>query len=76
MTKYDWSGVPEQVNVITTDGFGKKEYWWMWQGALPKLGSNGWYDQYRGRCINSFPKSEFKGNWKDSLEERPHDNSN
>lgn len=70
-TKYDWSNVPNEVNVITTNKFGKKEYWWMWRGALPKLGHSGWYDEYCGRCIDSFSISEFVGDWKESLEVRP-----
>lgn len=69
-TKYDWSVVPDQVNVITTDKFGRKEYWCMWDGELPKVGATRFYDDYKGRCIDVLPKSEFNGDWKDSLEVR------
>lgn len=64
MTKYDWSKVPDEINWIATDESGYKsgyickpkcEFYDIWEG-------NGWIE---------LGYSEFKGYWKNSLEERP-----
>lgn len=66
MTKYDWSSVPKEVKWIATDnngfksGFTDKPFcesdYGFWDNGLPSLAMH---------------DSEFKGNWQDSLEERP-----
>lgn len=63
-TKYDWSGVPEHIKIITTDD----------NGSVTGF-SNPF--TYNGKWCCSFTLvnvSPFKGNWQDSLEERPNEN--
>lgn len=75
MTKYDWSNVPKEVKWIATDVDGITSGW----KEKPK------YKQIYGTWDRSdWSKANlgfikvlaFRGNWQDSLEERPHDNSN
>ncbi|MFW2105439.1 hypothetical protein [Acinetobacter guillouiae] len=64
MTKYDWSNVPKEVKWIATDP-GDLEIWFKDEPYLESL--LGWVgDEY---SMNS--PSNYKGNWQDSLEERP-----
>lgn len=66
MNKYDWSKVPKEVKWIATDMDGfeilfySKPYF---ESLLSWVG-----DEF---AMHS--PSSFKGNWQDSLEERPND---
>lgn len=68
MNKYDWSNVPKEVKWIATDFYG---------GILgfeekPKIFKYaGW--GHLGETPFHVIKQTFKGNWQDSLEERPND---
>ena len=66
-TKYDWSNVPKNVNWIATDSTGYKSH----HEEKPKPISGDWFDCSARGCFDYFDSSEFKGYWKDSLEERP-----
>lgn len=69
-TKYYWSGVPKNITWIATDldgvanGFNSKPFkddhnmWSLLDGSWKQLGS----------------AFGYKGNWQDSLEERPSEN--
>lgn len=67
-TKYDWSGVPFEVNFIAMDSDG--ETW-------------GYSEEPRKGVFSHYLKEDtfmyfignrlHKGNWQDSLEERPND---
>lgn len=66
-TKYDWSNVPKEVKWIATDSDRFKCYFTLKPEFMPM-----WWekkDDYY-KCIPP-EKNEFKGDWKDSLEERP-----
>ncbi|MFW1995208.1 hypothetical protein ACG904_09655 [Acinetobacter guillouiae] len=65
MTKYDWSNVPKEVRFIVTDENGLK----YGHQDKPKLSDmlGLWY----GLDFIRIGRSEFKGDWQDSLEERP-----
>lgn len=76
MSKYDWSNVPKEVRWIATDedymvcGFSerpikiKNSLYNFWAGSEDDAGLN----VVGG--VSYFVKP-FKGNWQDSLEERP-----
>ncbi|WP_151960883.1 hypothetical protein [Acinetobacter bereziniae] len=75
MNKYDWSKVdwsqaPEWAVAWVYCNLNKTGYWCKKKPIQLK----------RGWCTStletSAPSFGFKGNWQDSLEERPHDNSN
>lgn len=68
-TKYDWSGVPAKVKWIATDNDG---YAWYWE-TKPEIVGGEWLaiKSYVGDFIN-IENNPFKGDWKDSLEERPN----
>lgn len=72
MTKYDWSNVPSRIKFIATDKNGIKSYFEL----KPEIFLEGWIDETEDGYFSINQDSEFKGNWQDSLEERPHDNSN
>lgn len=69
MNKYDWSNVPKEVKWIATDS----------DGALcgysnkPRRFSKTWNTYYCGSFVAHSFLPPFKGNWQDSLEERPND---
>lgn len=74
-TKYDWSNVPKNVKWIATD----KDGWaWGWvKRPIPKdddewsteTGIGGIHYEFYIKPENN----PFKGNWQDSLEERPNE---
>lgn len=66
MTKYDWSNVPLEVKWIATDESGLKYSY----KRKPKISSA--QRVWCGVSFNLIGKSEFNGNWQDSLEERPN----
>lgn len=70
MSKYDWSNVPKEVKWIATDSDG---YAWHWH-TKPEIDDNEWITgkSYVGDFI-SVDDNPFKGNWQDSLEERPNE---
>ena len=72
-TKYDWSGVPKEVNWISTDWEGFKLY----HTSEPQLNDNIMaFDSGNTDTIgysHCFEDSEFNGKWQDSLEERPNE---
>ncbi|MFW2015233.1 hypothetical protein [Acinetobacter bereziniae] len=67
MTKYDWSNVPSIVKFIATDKDGFKSYFEL----KPEIFMEGWIDDSDDGFFSQYEKSEFKGDWQDSLEERP-----
>ena len=70
MTKFvDWSKAPEEANYWTHDEDANRADWWK---NKPELHESGRYWDFGG-LIDSAPTFDFKGNWQDSLEERPHD---
>lgn len=78
MNKYDWSNVPKKVKWISTDadgmvcGFSEKpikilnSLYEFWAGDEDDAGLN----VISG--VSNFVES-YKGNWQDSLEERPNE---
>lgn len=65
-TKYDWSGVPDDVETIATDSKG------VVKGFLsnsPMQTNQGWTSNYDYYYLTK--QEPYKGNWQDSLEERP-----
>lgn len=64
MTKYDWLGV-DWTQVPASDVVS-------WR--VMKDGQAIWVARDGGYYLA--PSFGYKGNWQDSLEERPHDNSN
>ena len=68
MSKYDWSNVPKEVKWIATDADG---YAWGFHGK-PKISNHaGW--GHLGKTPFHVIKQTYKGNWQDSLEERPNE---
>ncbi|HEY4538143.1 MAG TPA: hypothetical protein VIG45_06790 [Erysipelothrix sp.] len=69
MSKYDWSNVPKEVNWIATDADG----WKSMHEVRPNNEFNGWVDSTDiGYYMLMIPElNNYKGSWKDSLEERP-----
>lgn len=66
-TKYDWSNVLNHVKWIATDADG---YAWMYESKPTiNLGANKW--EGSEEIIHFHPESNFKGDWKESLEQRP-----
>lgn len=68
-TKYDWSGVVKEVKWIATD----KDRCKSLHIEKPKPKMNSWEDDtHKGYYAIKLPQhNEYKGNWQDSLEERP-----
>lgn len=72
MTKYDWSGVEKNTRYIATDADG---YAHGWNGEPPKYIND--VEEWIGEksYVTGFMlhpnKNPIKGNWQDSLEERP-----
>ena len=68
MSKYDWTNVPNEVEWIATDSNGV----WCEYTHEPKLSRYGWSVDL-GEHIFEIHQggSPFKGDWRDSLEERP-----
>ena len=68
MSKYDWTNVHKEVNWIATDSNGV----WCKYTHKPKLSRYGWSVSH-GEHIFEIHQggSHFKGDWRDSLEERP-----
>lgn len=68
MSKYDWSNVPKEVNWIATDSDG----WLSMHTQEPKFVEDiHWVDGSDDGYFSVRLSSPFKGDWKDSLEERP-----
>lgn len=71
MSKYDWSGVPKEVNWIATDSDSVANGFY----AEPKKGDHDmWFDDNNdGDWIELGVNyvGMFKGDWRDSLEKRP-----
>lgn len=67
MSKYDWSGVPKEVKFIATDSYSGKAWGYL---SKPRLGRVSFIEH-----VSEFPiyvgVEPYKGNWQDSLEERP-----
>lgn len=61
MSKYDWSGVPDWVIAIATCQDGSVKVF-----TKPTPLSNSWATSFSTTGIKP-----YRGNWKDSLEERP-----
>ena len=61
MNKYDWSKVPFEIVAIATTQSGEVKGF-----SKPILIGNSWCTSYSMTGIEP-----FKGNWQDSLEERP-----
>lgn len=68
-TKYDWSNVPKEVNWIAMDC----DEWVYGYGKKPECGNDGFFGlSYTGFLLPPC-EHKFLGNWRESLEERPHD---
>ena len=72
MSKYDWTSVPKDVNWIATD---EDRNSWLFpvECSKPFIGGE---DDDAWVCDEEFTLEHhgynvFKGNWRDSLEERP-----
>lgn len=71
-TKYDWSNVPVQVNWIATD-HGDIELHFT---EKPYIAHDiFWCVSHEAFLVAMHSPSQFKGNWKDSLEQRPKEQS-
>ena len=74
-TKYDWYNVPKAVKWIATDADG---WAWGWNDVVFPKGDDETWNSLSGRgvLVNYFylkpEMNPFKGNWQDSLEERPN----
>lgn len=69
MNKYDWSKVPKEVKWIATDEDG------VYNGFIDKpivFDEDMWSIDENYDAVVLF-SGVFKGNWQDSLEERPND---
>lgn len=68
MSKYDWVDAPPEVNFIATDKDGWKSYF----ENEPRIERYCWVDflSWMG-CHSIFDSSDFKGDWRESLEKRP-----
>ena len=73
MSKYDWTNVPEIDNWIATDACGNAFGW----RTKPYIedGELEWNtcESYIGNHFISAKNNPFKGDWRDSLEERPNE---
>ena len=68
MSKYDWTNVPKEVEWIATDSNGV----WCEYTREPKLSRYGWSVSHGDNIFKIYQGgSPFKGDWRDSLEERP-----
>lgn len=72
MSKYDWSNVSEDIISIATDSNGRVLGY---DVENPLLSKN--KDGSRGQFTSSYywllkNQKPYQGDWKDSLEERPH----
>lgn len=72
MSKYDWSGVPSWVNWLATEKVHDKYITWGYF-LKPKMLGGIWSDIESGGNPKLIGYDLFKGDWKDSLEERPND---
>lgn len=71
-TKYDWSGVPKEVKWIATDE--DLNSWGFVTNDKPFVGGEDgdqWTSNYFAHSCKHVGFRIFKGNWQDSLEERP-----
>ena len=73
-TKYDWSGVDKDTQYIATEADG---YAHGWSGEPPEYidDESGWTGVKSKITMFMLKPSDnpVKGNWQDSLEERPND---
>lgn len=74
--KYNWSLIPEHVQFMATDADGVACGWLV----EPKIMGDAWRNQSHLSAffnINSRNNylNHFRGDWKDSLEQRPHEQS-
>lgn len=74
--KYNWSLIPEHVKYMATDEDGMACGWL----AEPQIMGNAWRHQSHLSAffnINSRNNylNHYRGDWKDSLEQRPHEQS-
>ncbi|ENW92776.1 hypothetical protein F904_02719 [Acinetobacter dispersus] len=73
LNKYDWSNVPSEVNWIATDSLGYG-LGWVNKPHHHSSGQSRWNDE---DCFFRFglpPQvNPFKGDWKESLEQRPEE---
>lgn len=72
MSKYDWIGVPKEVKWIATNegGFAHGHKWKPIAGYLHR---GFWYMGGSTEFVLFPRENPFKGDWRDSLEERPND---
>ncbi len=69
MNKYDWSQVPQEVKFIATEP-GDFEIWFL---TKPNAGTGfGWFG---GDEHSTHSPSSYSGDWKESLEQRPEEQS-
>lgn len=70
-TKYDWKGVPKEVQWMATNEWGYAHHYSTEPRKMRSLGIGFW----NGREVDLpmlFPyQNPYKGDWEDSLEERP-----
>ena len=71
MIKYDWTNVPKDENWIATDEDGNA-FGWVTEPYIED-GEPEWNtcESYIGNHFISAENNPFKGDWRDSLEERP-----
>ena len=67
MSKYDWTDVPKEVEWIATDADGAL----CGYSVKPQRFSLGWNTHRNGNFVAHSFIPPFKGDWRDSLEERP-----
>ena len=70
--KYDWSDVPKEVKWIATDE--DMNSWGFVTSSEPFIGGEDgdqWVSRSYSHSCKHIGFRVFKGNWKDSLEERP-----
>lgn len=73
-TKYDWSKVPACDKWIATDADG---YAFAWK-LEPEIIGEEWNSTVRGSLGIHWlepHENQYKGNWRDSLEQRPQEHS-
>ncbi|MEG0198310.1 MAG: hypothetical protein RR676_14160 [Acinetobacter sp.] len=69
--KYDWSNVPKEVNWITTSFHNRAKIGFI-NKPLKDKAMLCWCSRWmNGEQIKLSDVSEFTGDWKDSLEQRP-----
>lgn len=72
-TKYDWSGVPEEVKWIATDGY--SGWAWGYCKEAPYIDVDMWNSKHEYVDVEKlYDVCPYQGNWQDSLEERPSEN--